>query len=68
MLRKNIKKSCSVDLEVLSAAILHVTQSVIMLSVVILRVIALPGIADSLVHHSNTQNKSYTGGAKKDSL
>jgi hypothetical protein len=43
-------------LEVLSAAILHVTLSVIMLSVVKLRVIALPGITDSVVHHNNTRN------------
>ncbi len=47
----------------LSAAILHVTLSVLMPGVVVLRVMALPGIADSVV-----QNKSYTGGANKDSL
>ncbi len=61
VLRTTIKKSCSADLEMLSAA--FDMLSVIMLGVVVLRVMALPEIADSVV-----QNKSYTGGANKDSL
>ncbi len=53
VLRKIIQKSCSADSEVLSVAILHVT-----LSVILLRVLALSGIVDSVVHHNSTQNKS----------
>ncbi len=48
VLTKILYKSCSADLEVLSAAILHVTQSVIMLGVIVLRVMALLRITDSL--------------------
>jgi hypothetical protein len=45
----------------LSTAILHVMQSVIMLGVVVLRVMALFEIADLVVQYNDTQNKSCKG-------
>jgi hypothetical protein len=49
----------------LGVAILHVMQSVIMVGVVVLSVMALLGIADSIVQHNDTRNKSYKVSAKK---